>query len=455
MAGINVVLVGRPNVGKSTLFNRLVGRRVALTHEQPGVTRDRKEAIVKWGELQFSLWDTAGLFDFETSKENQLLSQKMKEQTVLALKDADLILFVIDGREGIVPYDRDIARLVRLQNRPVAVVVNKSENSASDHVLSEGFSLGWKEVIAISAEHGLGISDLYDILRGYCPKEYLLSERKDIESERSPFKLAVMGRPNVGKSTLINSIIQENRLIAEDFSGVTRDSITIPWKYNGKEIDLIDTAGIRRKNQGQKALESLFVKDAEKTLRFCDGVLLLIDASIPMESQIERQDLILADQVLEEGRVLVMGLNKWDKVSNPDQYLNYIKEQLEFQLSQGKGVTCLPLSATKPYGLEKIFKTFSLLEEKWSKRFATAPLNQWIREAVSQHPPPAYRGISLKIKYVTQIKSKPPTFVLFVNRPGELPTSYIRYLANSLRATFRLEGIPLRFKIRSGHNPYV
>lgn len=448
-----IAIIGRPNVGKSTLFNRLVGRRIALVHDQPGMTRDRREEQATLYGLTFLLTDTAGLAD----PDNSALTQAMYEQTMLAVKDATLVLFVIDAREGCTPFDRDLANVLRKANKPILVIANKAEGGYEQFGIAEGTGLALGEVIPVSSEHGLGMGDLYQALCPYFADE-LEHQESETEAEDSqesqhpskPIQLAIVGRPNVGKSTLINKLIGENRLLTADMPGVTRDAISIDWTYKDTAIKLIDTAGIRRRSKVTASAEKLAILDTDRSIQFAEVAVLMIDATCPFE----KQDLTIAETLTREGRAVVIALNKWDLVEDKNTLLKELQETIETHLSQIKGVALIPISAQKGKNLERLMDAVLDIYRLWNKRISTGQLNKWLEYVLQAHPTPAVNGRRIKIKYMTQIKTRPPTFALFASQADELPTSYTRYLVNNLRKDFDLPGVPIRIQIRGSKNPY-
>lgn len=453
-----IAIIGRPNVGKSTLFNRLVGRRVALVHNQPGMTRDRREEQVSLYDLNFQIIDTAGLADPDDSR----LTKAMFDQTMIAVKEADIVLFVIDSREGCTPYDKELANALRKAGKPIIVIANKAEGNFEQFGISEATSLSLGEVIPMSAEHGIGTGDLYQTLCPYFADELksneddFLDEVPDTEPDvdiksPKPIQLAIVGRPNVGKSTLINKLIGENRLLTADMPGVTRDAISIDWSYEGRAIRLIDTAGIRRRSKVTESTERLAILDTDKSIQFTEVAILVIDSTCPFE----KQDLSIAEDLSREGRAVVIALNKWDLIQDKTKLLKELHETIETHLSQIKGVSLIPISAERGKNLEALMDAVLKVYQLWNMRISTAKLNKWLEFAICAHPAPAINGRRIKIKYMTQIKTRPPTFALFASQAEELPGSYTRYLVNSLRKDFNLPGIPIRIHVKGSKNPYV
>ena len=446
-----IAIVGRPNVGKSTLFNRLAGKRLALVDDQPGLTRDRREADTELGTTAVRLIDTAGLEHGDAG-----LTARMREQTVAAIKQADLVVFLIDARAGIVAADEIFAELVRASGKPVILAANKCEGRAAEPGLYEAFSLGLGEPLPISAEHALGIGELSDAIQqaassqdGGAQIEEALGEED--EGTAHPLRIAVVGRPNVGKSTLVNTILGEERLITGPEAGITRDAIAVDLERQGRALRLFDTAGLRRKMRMEGTAEGLSVGDTLRAIRFAEVVVLLLDAERPFE----KQDLQIADLIFEEGRALVIAVNKWDLVRAPQARLAELRETCERLLPQIKGVAFVPVSALTGKGIDKLLGAVLAADALWNKRLPTHALNQWLREAVETHSPPAVSGRRIKLRYITESNARPPTFVLFCSRPKALPDSYVRYLVNALRETFDLPGVPIRLHLRKGENPYA
>jgi GTP-binding protein len=459
---LTIAIVGRPNVGKSTLFNRMVGRRMALVHDEPGVTRDRREAQATFMGLPIRVIDTPGLVDPHTGEQSKTLHAGMYGQTCSAIDQSDVVLFVMDGIEGATAYDRDIVHLLRKSCKPVVVLVNKCEGKRGLQGMSDANTFGFQHILTISAEHGEGMSNLLDVLISFAPHEYeeneCAAEKEEEqvfdEGPKKPLRLAIMGRPNVGKSTLVNALLGEERQLTADMPGVTRDAITLPFDYEGRSIQLVDTAGIRRKSQVQNFVERLAVIDAENTLRFAEVVVLVIDASIQVENLIEKQDLTLASQIIEEGRCLVLALNKWDKVTDKAKVLSHIEHQIEHHLAQAKGMACVPISALMGRNTELLMQAVFNGEKAWNTRLPTASMNNWLRFAVEAHPTPTVSGHRIRLKYMTQVKSRPPSFVIFCTKGDDVPDSYKRYLINTLKKDFDLFATPIRLTFRTQKNPY-
>ncbi|HKG76375.1 MAG TPA: ribosome biogenesis GTPase Der [Beijerinckiaceae bacterium] len=443
-----VAIVGRPNVGKSTLFNRLVGKKLALVDDRPGVTRDRREGDARLGDLSFRIIDTAGL---EEAEEDSLLG-RMRAQTEAAIAEADVVLFLVDARAGLLPADRPFAELARRSGKPVVLVANKAEGGAGMAGAYEAFALGLGDPVPISAEHGEGMADLYEALAPYVSTAEEDGSEDD-ESERDegkPLRVAVVGRPNAGKSTLINRLIGQDRLLVGPEAGITRDAISIDWDWRGRPIKLFDTAGLRKRARVEDKLEKLSVADALRAVRFAEVVVALLDATIPFE----KQDLSIVDLVEQEGRALVIGLNKWDLVADQSGLLKELREKAGRLLPQVKGAPVVPLSGLAGEGLDRLMDAVFRVHEVWNRRIPTAKLNQWLADALAANPPPAVSGRRIKIRYMTQAKARPPHFAIFGNQLDVLPKSYTRYLINGLRETFDLPGVPIRMSLRMGKNPY-
>jgi GTP-binding protein len=450
-----VAIVGRPNVGKSTLFNRLVGKRLALVDDLPGVTRDRREGRAQLGDLAFTAIDTAGL---EEAAPESLIS-RMQGQTEAAISAADAVLFLIDARAGATPADRAFADLVRKSGKPAILVANKSEGSAGEAGVLEAYELGLGEPIAISAEHGEGLADLYAGLRAALPDATALAAEVeprggDIEqktAERKPIRIAVVGRPNCGKSTLVNRLLGEERLLTGPEAGITRDAIAVDLIWHDQPFRVHDTAGLRRRARVEEKLEKLSVADALNAVRFAEVVVLLMDAQAPFEEQ----DLRIADLIEREGRALVIGVNKWDRVEPRPGTIKQLREETDHRLPQVKGVPVVAVSGLTGAGLDRLMQAVVDAHAVWNRRVGTSALNRWIAEVVAAHPPPAVSGRRIRLDYITQPKSRPPSFVLFTSRADALPDAYRRYLVNSLRETFDLPGTPIRLALREKKNPYA
>jgi len=453
-----VAVIGRPNVGKSTLFNRLTGTRHALVDDTPGVTRDRREGEGRIFDLEFYLIDTAGLEEaFDDSLEG-----RMRRQTERALEDADVALFLIDGRAGLTPLDEHFADWLRAVDTPTLLVVNKCEGGAGTTGLLDSYALGLGDPIALSAEHGEGIGGLYDALLPFAAA----SDSEEMESavdgesglpgdgeeaDDGSLKLAIVGRPNVGKSSIINLLVGEDRLLTGPEAGITRDAIAVSWTYEGRTIRLVDTAGMRRKARIREKLESLSVGDTLRTIRYAEVVVLVLDAEAPFD----KQDLTIARHVIEEGRALVIAVNKWDNAADRRSVMQRVEDRLETSLPQVRGVPVFTCSAKTGHGIKKLMPTVLEAYDYWNSRIATGALNRWLQAMTEAHPPPVVRGRRIRLRYMTQAKSRPPTFVLFSQRADKLPESYARYLINGLREDFGLEGVPIRLHTRKGDNPYA
>jgi GTP-binding protein len=439
---LKLAIVGRPNVGKSTLFNRLAGRKLAIVDDQPGVTRDRRFGTGRLGDLDLELIDTAGFEDVS----DESLEARMRAQTERAIEEADVALFVVDAREGVVPLDEVFAEILRKRDKPVVLAANKAEGKAGDAGVLEAYRLGLGEPIALSAEHGEGMADLYAALLAVASDV----EEEEDESEK-PVRIAIVGRPNAGKSTLVNRLIGEDRLLTGPEAGITRDAIPVDWEWDERPVRLVDTAGLRRKAKVQEKLEKLSTQDTIRAITFAEVVILVMDATHPFEVQ----DLQIADLVEREGRCLVFALAKWDLVEDPQARLAEFIEEAQRQLPQVRGAPIIALSAETGRGLERlmpaVFKTYA----DWSTKVKTRDLNDWLQMAIQRHPPPAVNGRRIKPKYMAQTKARPPTFVLFASRAEQLPDSYRRYLINSLRESFDMPGVPLRVTIRSSRNPFA
>ncbi|MDQ0321289.1 GTP-binding protein [Pararhizobium capsulatum DSM 1112] len=466
-----VAIVGRPNVGKSTLFNRLVGKKLALVDDTPGVTRDRRPGDAKLVDLRFTIVDTAGL----EQSGPETLQGRMWLQTEAAIDEADITLFVVDAKYGLTPADETLGEMLRRRGKPVVLVANKSEAKGSDGGYYDAFTLGLGEPVAISAEHGQGMIDLRDAIvaaigedRAFPPEvdeaetnvdvrdEAALAGAEDDEDfepeydETKPLRVAIIGRPNAGKSTLINRFLGEDRLLTGPEAGITRDSISVEWEWRGRTIKMFDTAGMRKKARVQEKLEKLSVADSLRSIRFAESVVIVFDATIPFE----KQDLQLADLVIREGRAAILAFNKWDLVEDPQAVLADLREKTERLLPQARGIRAVPISGQTGYGLDKLMQSIIDTDKVWNRRISTARLNRWLDGVQTQHPPPAVSGRRLKLKYMTQVKARPPGFMISCTRPDAVPESYIRYLINGLRNDFDMPGVPIRIHLRASENPF-
>jgi GTP-binding protein len=444
-----VAIVGRPNVGKSTLFNRLVGKKLALVDDRPGVTRDRREGDATLIGLDFRVIDTAGFED----EDPDTLPGRMRAQTQAAVRDADAALFLIDARAGVMPLDEEIARWLRSEDTPVVLLANKAEGRAGDAGVNEAFALGFAEPVPFSAEHGEGLADLFDALLPHL--EPLTAgddeeESEETNDENGPLKLAIVGRPNAGKSTLVNRLLGEDRMITGPEAGITRDSIAIEWEWQGRPVRLIDTAGLRRKAKVEDKLERLSAADTMHAIDFAEVVVLLLDATRGLEAQ----DLRIADQVLQEGRALIIALNKWDVAENPPSLFQGVRHALDEGLAQVKGLPLLTVSGATGRGLDQLLSVAFETRDAWSRRVSTGQLNRWFEKAIEQNPPPAPGGRRIKLRYLTQAKTRPPGFVMFGTRVDQLPESYRRYIVNGIRRDLGFGAVPVRLTLRAPKNPF-
>jgi len=462
-----VAIVGRPNVGKSTLFNRLVGKRIAIVDDTPGVTRDRREGAASIGDLSFQVIDTAGLEEASGGA----LEARMRAQTERAIEESDMVLLVVDARAGVTPVDEYFADWVRQHHKPAVLVANKCESVASETGLYECYGLGLGDPVAISAEHGDGMADLFGALMPYVDagqepgtgEESSAAGSDDAgtfgdevlgedDTPTGPLRLAIVGRPNTGKSTLVNRLIGEDRLLTGPEAGITRDSIMVDWEYGGRPLELVDTAGLRRRSRVSDKLEKLSVDDTLRTIRFANVAVLMLDATV----MLEKQDLTIARLVIEEGRALVIAANKWDAVENPSEAMQALRDRMQTSLPQVRGIPVVTLSALKGQNLDRLMKAVFDIYEVWNMRIPTGALNRWLELVLEAHPPPlASTGRRIRLRYITQLKSRPPTFAVWTTRPQDLPESYRRYLINGLRDDFGLEGVPIRIQLRRGENPYA
>ncbi len=441
-----IAIVGRPNVGKSTLFNRLVGRRLALVDDRPGVTRDRREGEGRLGDIEFTVIDTAG---FEESAPESL-SGRMRAQTEAAIEQADAIFFMIDARAGAIPADHAFADIARKSGKPIVLVANKSEGRAGEAGRLDAYALGLGEPVPVSAEHDEGMSDLYDALRAILPDEVVQNAAEAAPDETRPIRVAIVGRPNAGKSTLINRLIGEDRLLTGPEAGITRDAIAVEYAWHDRKFRLYDTAGIRRRSRVEEKLEKLSVADALNAVRFAEVVVVLLD----VDNAFEEQDQRIADLVEQEGRAIVIAVNKWDLKEKTAGAIGKLRGQADEKLTQLKGVPLVAVSGLTGEGLDRLMQAIVDAYEVWNKRIPTSALNRWFEHATSAHPPPAVSGRSLRLNYITQAKSCPPSFVVFCTRADAVPDAYKRYLLNSLRETFDLPGTPIRLALREKDNPF-
>jgi GTP-binding protein len=444
-----VAIVGRPNVGKSTLFNRLAGKRLALVDDQPGLTRDRREAETEFGSCAVTLIDTAGLEGGDKG-----LTLRMRRQTEAAIAQADLVLFLIDARAGVLAGDEVFADLARSSGKPVVLAANKCEGRAAEPGVYEAYALGLGEPLPISAEHDIGIGELSEAIQQVCQTRGDTARDQDPVGEEvgpHPLRIAIVGRPNVGKSTLVNALLGEERMITGPEAGITRDAIAASLQWEGRPLLLFDTAGLRRKMKVEGRAEELSVGDALKAIRFAEVAVLLLDAEQPFE----KQDLQIADLISQEGRALVIAVNKWDLVRDREKRLAALRETCQRLLPQVKGVALVPVSALSGKGLDRLMQAILAADALWNRRLPTHALNRWLQGAVEAHPPPAVSGRRIKLRYITQANARPPTFVLFCSQPKALPESYSRYLVNALREGFDMPGVPIRLNLREGANPFA
>ena len=464
-----IAIIGRPNVGKSTLFNRLAGRKLAIVDDTPGVTRDRRVHPAKLYDLAFEVVDTAGFEDAAAAT----LQGRMRAQTEIAIEEADLIFFMVDAKAGLMPDDRTFAEIVRRSGKPVVLVANKAEAKGSQGGLLEAWELGLGEPVAVSAEHGQGLPDLRDAVVEALGAERVFADDDDDEAlaeaavligeditdpdaepaydESKPMRIAIVGRPNAGKSTLINALIGQERLLTGPEAGITRDSISVDWEWRGRKVKLFDTAGMRRKARVQEKLEKLSVADGLRAIRFAEVVVVVLDATIPFE----KQDLQIADLISREGRAPVIAFNKWDLIEHPQEALAELREKTGRLLPQLRGIQAVTVSAETGRGLDKLMDAIIKTHKVWNSRISTGRLNRWLEGVIAHHPPPAVAGRRLKLKYITQVKARPPGFVISCSRPDSVPESYLRYLIHGLRDTFDMPGVPIRVALRASENPFA
>ncbi len=467
-----LAIVGRPNVGKSTLFNRLARKQLAIVDDTPGVTRDWREAPAFLFDKEFHIIDTAGLEEnFDDS-----IQGRMRQQTEAGLRRAGAVLFIVDGRSGITPLDEHFASWLRKQKKPVILGINKCENEkATQNAVAEAYGLGLGDPVVLSAAHGVGMEDLYHALLPFMPDEEEeipeekenssiefdglddLEGREDFVFEQEeddpqkPLKIAIVGRPNVGKSTLLNAIVNDHRVMTGPEAGITRDAIAVDWEYEGRKFKLVDTAGLRRKAKVTNNIEKMSAEDSYRAIRLAQVVILVLDGN----AALEKQDLQIAGHVIEEGRALVIAVNKWDSVREKEEILAEFEHRLEHSLAQIKDIPYVTLSALKGRNVEKVLQTALKTYEMWNTRISTGGLNRWLAAMESRNPAPLVGGRSNRLKYITQIKTRPPTFALWVARPKELPDSYRRYIINGLRKDFNIPGVPIRLLVRTSKNPYA
>ncbi len=458
---LKVAIIGRPNVGKSTLFNRLAGKKLAIVHDKPGVTRDRKEAEARLNDLRLTIIDTAG---YEYSNEDNL-EARMWEQTQKAINEADVCLFLYDARAGLQPYDEHFADILRRSHKPVVLLANKCEGKQQEDSRFEAYKLGLGEPIPFSAEHGLGMLDLYEALKEHYPSEAeekqsssgnesQTSETAESEEEfdeTRPIRVAIVGRPNVGKSTLVNALLKDERMLTGPEAGVTRDAITSDWEWKGRKFQLVDTAGLRKQSKVSDSLEKMSAASSRYAVNMAQVVVLVLDA----DAVLDKQDLTIASRVLEEGRALIIAVNKWD-IADKKEAIERLKYRLRTSLTQVEGIPTVTVSALKREGLDKLMAAVVKIYTRWNSRVPTAPLNKWFADVTSDYPPPLGKNKRrIKLRYITQAKIRPPSFFIFSSNPEGLPESYLRYLTNSLRDTFDFGGVPIRITVRKTGNPYA
>ncbi len=453
--GLTLAIVGRPNVGKSTLFNRLIGKRVALVHDRPGVTRDRREGDGQIGNLAFKVIDTAGYEDAGV----ETLEGRMRKQTERAVADADVALMLVDARAGITPMDEHFADLLRKSRTPVLLVANKTEGKGSEAALYDAYRLGLGDAIAIAAEHGLGMEALYAAIARFAPPseddddaEEIPAVEMPVDDPNRPLQLAIIGRPNTGKSTLVNRLLGEDRVLTGPEPGVTRDAIQIDWRYKDRAIRLVDTAGVRRRAKITDAVEKLSVGETFEAIRMAEVVVLMVDA----ESPLDNQELTLARHVIDEGRALVIAVNKWDLVKDRTKVQREMEDRLASSLAQARGVPLVTLSAKNGQRVDAMMEAVFKIHRVWNTHVSTGALNRWLAHMTQAHPPPlSVHKQRIKLRFMSQVKTRPPTFVIFSSRAADLPDAYQRYLTNGLRETFDLNGVPIRITLRKPRNPFT
>ncbi len=444
---LKVAIIGRANVGKSTLFNRLVGRKVALVHDKPGVTRDRRSHTAKLYDLSLEIIDTAG-FEYTTA---DTIEKRMWQQTQRAIADANVILFLIDARDGLQPFDEHLANLVRQMNKPVVLLANKCEGIQQENSIYDAYKLGFGQPLVFSAEHGIGLGDLYSALKNCEETLNIAIDEAAKTKEGAPLYLAIVGRPNVGKSTLVNALLNDERMLTGPEAGITRDAIATLWHYKGRAIQLTDTAGLRKHSKICEDLEKMSAASTKQAVNSAQVVVLVLDA----DGVLDKQDLTIAREVLDEGRALIIAVNKWD-IANRVEVLQKLNSKLQTSLAQAPNIPTVTISALKKENLDKLMQAVFKIYDRWNTRIPTAPLNQWFADVQSENPPPLGKNKRrIKLRYITQARNRPPSFVIFSSNPEGLPESYLRYLTNSLRDTFNLGGIPIRISVRKTENPYA
>ncbi|MDD3182531.1 MAG: ribosome biogenesis GTPase Der [Alphaproteobacteria bacterium] len=444
----SIAIAGRPNVGKSTLFNRLVGKAMAIIDDQPGVTRDWRDGEGSLFDLHFKLYDTAGL---EDTRLRGSIAARTADHTKEALDRVDVIMMMVDGRTGLTNDDKFIAREIRKANKPIILIVNKCESTKQQPGFLEAEALGFDTVIAISAKHGEGLGEIHQALLPFAPKSAFKKIQEEDDDQEKNLHIAIAGRPNAGKSTLVNRLIGEERMLTGPEPGLTRDAIHIPYEFQGQPIRLVDTAGMRRRSRIDERLERMSVQESLRAIRLAHVVILVIDADMPFD----KQDYTIAQHVAEEGRSLVIAVNKWDTVKEKAETLKMIQAKVEASLAQLSGVRIIPISALKGNGIGTLMRAVTKTYETWNMRVSTGRLNRWFAGMLADHPPPIVGGGRVKPRYITQMKGRPPTFGMWGNKLDKLPESYIRFLTNGLRRTFDIQGVPIRWVLKKGDNPYL